>query len=162
MRIANLSIMVILVGSILTSCGSAKTKAIHGSKKTTNTANIPLNQNAKDTVIDTEITKKEGWEEFNIDSQKNLLKIENQIEALRREIANHDKKNQKKKIKTLDSLEEKKNILKSRLVKINKRIKSNIEDINRTQEVVTIAFEKDFVQDLNELLMGLRDFLKNK
>ena len=158
MRIANLSIMVILVGSILTSCGSAKTKAIHGSKKTTNTAIVPLNENAKDA----EITQKDGWQKFNSDSQKKLLVIENQIEALRREIANHDKKDQKKKIKTLDSLEEKKNILKSRLVKINKRIKSNIEDINRTQEVVTIAFEKDFVQDLNELLMGLKDFLKNK
>ena len=158
MRIANLSIMVILVGSILTSCGSAKTKAIHGSKKTTNTAIVPLNENAKDA----EITQKDGWQKFNSDSQKKLLEIENQIEALRREIANHDKKDQKKKIKTLDSLEEKKNILKSRLVKINKRIKSNIEDINRTQEVVTIAFEKDFVQDLNELLMGLKDFLKNK
>ena len=158
MRIANLSIMVILVGSILTSCGSAKTKAIHGSKKTTNTAIVPLNENAKDA----EITQKDGWQKFNSDSQKKLLEIENHIEALRREIANHDKKDQKKKIKTLDSLEEKKNILKSRLVKINKRIKSNIEDINRTQEVVTIAFEKDFVQDLNELLMGLKDFLKNK
>ncbi|QCX38557.1 hypothetical protein FF125_08985 [Aureibaculum algae] len=158
MRIANLSIMVILVGSILTSCGSTKTKAIHGSKKTTNTAIVPLNENAKDA----EITQKDGWQKFNSDSQKKLLEIENQIEALRREIANHDKKDQKKRIKTLDSLEEKKNILKSRLVKINKRIKSNIEDINRTQEVVTIAFEKDFVQDLNELLMGLKDFLKNK
>ncbi|MBJ2175663.1 hypothetical protein JBL43_15530 [Aureibaculum sp. A20] len=159
--VANLFILIMLIGIICTSCGTAKTKTVHRSKKNTKTANMDLNKNAKNAIKDIDITENEEWKKINSDSQKKILEIENQIEALRGKIANHDKKDQKKKIKTLDSLEEKKNILKSRLVKINKRIKSNIEDINRTQEVVTIAFEKDFVQDLNELLKGLRDFLKN-
>jgi FtsZ-binding cell division protein ZapB len=115
------------------------------------------------TKNDTEISRdsqKVSWQVFYNNAQVAIKKREFQIEELRKEILTNRKKEEQKRITTLDSLEQKKNSLKTRLAHFNTKLKATLGSINESDKVLKTTFENAFVKDMNELLAGLRDFWK--
>ena len=115
------------------------------------------------TKNDTEISRdfqKVSWQVFYNNAQVAIKEREFQIEELRKEILTDRKKEQQKRITTLDSLEQKKNSLKTRLAYFNTKLKATLGSINESDKVLKTTFENAFVKDMNELLAGLRDFWK--
>ena len=135
--------LVILFSIILISCGSV-------SKKNTDSS--------RDSQKEIEVTEKVDWEEFNKDAQFAIKERESQIEELRKEISIIRKKEQQKLNTTLDSLEQKKNSLKTRLAHFNTKLKATFGSTNESDKVLKTTFENAFAKDMNELLAGLRDF----
>ena len=115
------------------------------------------------TKNDTEISRdsqKVSWQVFYNNAQIAIKEREFQIEELRKEILTNRKKEEQKRITTLDSLEQKKNSLKTRLAHFNTKLKATLGSINESDKVLKTTFENAFVKDMNELLAGLRDFWK--
>ncbi|WP_179338448.1 hypothetical protein [Winogradskyella ludwigii] len=115
------------------------------------------------TKNDTETSRdsqKVSWQVFYNNAQIAIKEREFQIEELRKEILTDRKKEEQKRITTLDSLEQKKNSLKTRLAHFNTKLKATLGSINESDKVLKTTFENAFVKDMNELLAGLRDFWK--
>ena len=115
------------------------------------------------TKNDTETSRdsqKVSWQVFYNNAQVAIKEREFQIEELRKEILTDRKKEEQKRITTLDSLEQKKNSLKTRLAHFNTKLKATLGSINESDKVLKTTFENAFVKDMNELLAGLRDFWK--
>ncbi|WP_282032392.1 hypothetical protein [Winogradskyella eximia] len=106
------------------------------------------------------VTENVDWEKFSSDAQVAIKEREAQIEALRKEILLVRKKEQQKLNTALDVLEQKKNNLKKSLADINKNLKTNLNNVNESDKVLKTTFEHAFVNDMNELLVGLKDFWK--
>lgn len=151
-------VLIIVIMSI--GCESTTSKNLKSAKESTEEPNVNLNKVIKESQEEIKATAKVDWEKFNKDSQTAIKERQIQIEELRGEISKISKKEQQKFNSILDSLEHKNKNLKERLAQINKKIKTNIEHLNESDEVLKTAFESVFVRDMNELIAGIRDFWK--
>jgi len=161
-KMLSFTIIVFISGIISISCGTTKTKNSNLTKEHTKEAEEFVNQERKKSKEELNASIKSDWETFNKESQTAIQERELQIETLRLKISKINKEEAQKFTSALDTLEYKKNSLKERLAQINKNIKANIKDLNASDEVIKKAFERAFVQDMNELIAGIRDFWKNK
>nr|WP_321227931.1 hypothetical protein [uncultured Psychroserpens sp.] len=153
-------VIVFMIGIISIGCGSTSTKKSKLAKENIKEANANLNQVRKESQKELKIKAKVDWEKFNKDSQKAIKEREIQIEELRARISEINKEEIQKFTLALDTLEQKKNSLKERLAQIDKKLKTNMEHINESDEILKTAFERAFVHDMNELIAGIRDFWK--
>ncbi|MFD2914588.1 hypothetical protein [Psychroserpens luteus] len=153
-------VIVFMIGIISIGCGSNSTKKSKLAKQNIKEANANLNQVRKESQEELKIKAKVDWEKFNKDSQKAIKEREIQIEELRARILEINKEEKQKLTLALDTLEQKKKSLKERLAQMDKKLKTNMEHINESDEVIKIAFERAFVHDMNELIIGIRDFWK--
>lgn len=149
-----------MIGIISIGCGSTSTEKSKLTKENTEDANANLNQVKKESQEEFKVKAKVDWKTFNKASQKAIKKQEIQIEKIKLKISKVNKEEAQKFSSALDTLEQKKNSLKQRLAQINKKIKTNMKHINESDEVIKRAFEKSFVNDMNELIIGIRDFWK--
>ncbi|TYB79505.1 hypothetical protein [Bizionia myxarmorum] len=155
-------VIVLMIVIVSTGCESFTSKNLKSTKENTEEPNVNLNKVIKESQEEIKATAKVDWEKFNKDSQIAIKERQIQIEELRGEISEISNKEQQKLTSILDSLDHKNKNLKERLAQINKKLKTNMEHLNESDEVLKIAFESTFVHEMNELIAGIRDFWKNK
>ncbi|WP_405572639.1 hypothetical protein [Winogradskyella sp. Asnod2-B02-A] len=155
-----LTIIGFMLGTILVSCGVSSKRNIISEQKNIKEVNNNLKLKKTNTQKQIKVTEKVDWEEFNKDAQIAIKERESQIEEIRKEILIIRKNEQQKFNTALDALEQKKNNLKKSLADINKKLKTNLNNVNESDKVLKTAFEHAFVNDMNALLVGLRDFWK--
>jgi len=161
-KMLSFTIIVFISGIISIGCGTTTTKNSKLATINTKEAKEHVNQVRKESQEELNARAKVDWETFNEESQTAIKERELQIETLRLKISKINKEEAQKFTSALDTLEDKKNSLKERLAQINKNIKANMKDLNASDEVIKRAFERAFVQDMNELIAGIRNFWKNK
>ncbi|WP_055443454.1 hypothetical protein [Lacinutrix himadriensis] len=147
-------VLVLLLGIGCLGCSSATNKNLKLTNENSKEANLQVNQVRKDSL-------KVHWETFKKDAEIAVKARERQIEDLKREFSDINKEEQKCRT-ALDTLEQKKNGLQERLAQINKKITTDMEHLNENDEAIKTTFEKSFVRDMNELIMGLREFCKKE
>ena len=158
----------VFIGKLLSKLNFEKEKTLLEKEKSTLEERVTLLQQSKDITENNfiesqkelKIKAKVDWKKFNKDSQKAIKEREIQIEELRARILEINKEEIQKFTLALDTLEQKKNSLKERLAQIDKKLKTNMEHINESDEILKTAFERAFVHDMNELTAGIRDFWK--
>ena len=157
-NILSFTIIVLMVGSILTSCGTAVKKDVASAKENAKAAHNDLNEARKDSQIELSSTIQSDWEKFKADSQIALDNSKIEIEKLRGEIASANEARQQELNKELDKLEQNRNDLKKRLKQKNKTLEKSLTKINGADNILRKDFQKQFVSDMNELQTALKDF----
>ncbi|QCX38558.1 hypothetical protein FF125_08990 [Aureibaculum algae] len=157
-NILSFTIIVLMVGSILTSCGTAVKKDVASAKENAKAAHNDLNQARKDSQIELSSTIQSDWGKFKADSQIALDNSKIEIEKLRGEIVSANEARQQELNKELDKLEQNGNDLKKRLKQKNKTLEKSLTKINEADNILRTDFQKQFVSDMNELQTALKDF----
>ncbi|MBJ2175664.1 hypothetical protein JBL43_15535 [Aureibaculum sp. A20] len=157
-NILSFTIIVLMVGSILTSCGTAVKKDVASAKENAKATHNDLNQARKDSQIELSTTMKSDWDKFKVDSQVALDNSKIEIEKLRGEIASANETRQQELNKELDKLEQNRNNLKKRLKQKNNSLEKSLTKINEADNILRKDFQKQFVSDMNELQTALKDF----
>ena len=157
-NILSFTIIVLMVGSILTSCGTAVKKDVASAKENAKAAHNDLNEARKDSQIELSSTIQSDWEKFKADSQIALDNSKIEIEKLRGEIASANEARQQELTKELDILEQNRNNLKKRLKQKNNTLEKSLTKINEADNILRKDFQKQFVSDMNELQTALKDF----
>ncbi|WP_117880411.1 hypothetical protein [Aureibaculum luteum] len=157
-NILSFTIIVLMVGSILTSCGTAVKKDVASAKENAKTAHNDLNQARKDSQVEVSSTMKADWVKFKTDSQIALDNSKTEIKKLRGVIASSNEACQQELNKELDILEQNRNDLKKRLKQKNNTLEKSLTKINEADNALRKDFQKQFVLDMSELQTALKDF----
>ncbi|WP_452231698.1 hypothetical protein [Lacinutrix sp. MEBiC02595] len=160
-KLLSSAVLVFLIGIGSIGCSSTTKKNLKVANENRKDTKLTVNRVRKDSSKVIKTIAKVDWDKFKKDAQIAVKQREIQIEDLKREISVISEEDQKCRI-AIDTLEQKKNSLKGRLLQINKKFKADMEHLNENDEAIKITFEKSFVHDMNELIMSIRDFCKKE
>ena len=160
-KILSLTIMVVMAGVMLTSCGQESKKDAKTVKGDVKELNKDLKQGAKDTSKEIKKIVKSDWGKFKTSSEAAIENTEKQIEFLRAKIAKANKNEKEKLTAVLDKLEQKNKELKDKIAKRGKMFKEDVIDFNESAKANEKKFEREFTHDMNELGTALKDLFKN-
>lgn len=160
-NILSLTVIVFMVGIVLTSCGEASKKDAKAVKEDLKELNKDLKQGAEDTSREIKTGVKSDWQKFKMSSETAIENTENQIKELRVKIAKANKNEKEKLTKALDKLEQKNKELKDKLAQRGKAFKEDMIDFNESAKANEQKFEREFKYDMDELGTALKDLFKN-
>ncbi|KGL64308.1 hypothetical protein [Polaribacter sp. Hel1_85] len=160
-KILSLTMMIIMAGVMLTSCGQGSKQDAKKVKGDIKELNKDLKKGAQDSSKEIQTAIKSNWKQFKASSEVAIENTEKQIEVLRIKIAKANKNEKERLTKALDKLEQKTKELKDKLAKRGKEFKENMIDFNQSAKAEEQEFEREFTHDMNELGTALKDLFKN-
>lgn len=160
-NILSLSIIAIMAGTILTSCGETSKKDKQEVKNDLTELNKDVKQGAVDTSKEIKTTATSNWEQFKTASETGIKTTEKQIEVLRAKIVKANKSEKEKLTKELDKLEQKNTELKEKLSERAGEFKDGVITFNDSTIANEKKFEREFTHDMDELGTALKDLFKN-
>lgn len=160
-NILNMVVIALMAGTMVIGCGSAAKRDVKSAEGNIKEAHENLNLAREDSKEEISATAKKDWEAFEAESKIAIEERSVQIEKLKGEISQIDRDRQQELALELNRLEVKKDSLKERLEKRNKRFKANMAQLDDSSRKIQKEFEKEFVNDMNELTSSLKNLFKN-
>ncbi|MEZ7500821.1 hypothetical protein QO200_19065 [Flavobacterium sp. Arc3] len=160
-NILSLTIITLMTGTILTSCGKTTKEDATAVKKDVTILNKDLEKGAEYTGNAAKAAVNTDWKKFEATSKIAIGNTDNQIKDLRAKIATANKAEKVKLTKKLDKLEQKNKELKEKLDQRAKEFKENVKEFDESAKEDEQKFEKEFTHDTDELGTALKDLFKN-
>ena len=160
-KILSFTVIVFMVGSILTSCGNQSKQDAKEVKQDAKELSKDLKQGEKDSSQEIKTAVQSDWNTFKTSSEKAIENTDKEIKVLRAKIAKANKNEKEKLTKALNKLEEKNKELKEKLAQRGKEFKEDVIDFNESAKANEEKFEREFTHDMDELGTALKDLFKN-
>lgn len=160
-RILALTIIGLMAGTLVTSCGDASKKDAKAVKEDINELNKDVMQGAKDTSKEIKTKVQTDWETFKMTSETAIANTENDIKVLRDKIEKASKNDKERLTAQLDKLEQKNKALKEKVEQRGRDFKQDLIEFNEATIESEKRFEREFNHDMDELGTALKDLFKN-
>lgn len=160
-NILSMTIIAIMAGIIVTSCGETSKKDMKSAKENMGKAGQDLKEAASAVKEENRAYVETNWQEFQGESEEIIINTEIQIKELREKIAKSATKDRKKLNVELDKLEQKNKDLKEKLTEQSRKFRKNLIEFKEGAGEKEKSFELEFKHDMDELDTSLKDFFKN-